>query len=379
MSRRTKRADGLLQKTFRVEINGVKKQYVVYGHTEQELSEKEQRKREEIAKGIEKRENPTVSEYYETWLKGRRATVSEATIRTQGKFFGVMSKIKLSDASNMAFGDMKIKAVKKEDLLSLRDELSKGRKTQTVNDYMALIKHIFSDAFEDDVIEKTPFKGISNLKRTEEKARDTHHRALTKEETALFFGNERCKKSFYYNVFRFAINTGLRVGEIGALRYSDIKNDTIHVQRTITRTEGGAYIIGEDAKTKAGRRDIPMNTIIRDIVAEQKRINHILDGGVVALDDLLFKAVERGLLMATPIDREIKRICAAAGIEPFTMHAFRDTFATMALENGMNPKTLQEILGHSNYNITMSLYAHCLADTKKREMDIIAEKMAVAI
>ena len=375
MSRRTKRADGLLQKTFRVEVNGVKKQFAVYGHTEQELSEKEQKKRLEIAKGIEKRENPTVSEYYETWLKGRRATVSEATIRTQGKFFGVVSKIKLSDASNMAFGDMKIKSVKKEDLLSLRDELSKARKTQTVNDYMALIKHIFTDAFEDDFLEKNPFKGISNLKRTEEKARDTHHRALTKEETALFFGNERCKNSFYYNVFRFAINTGLRAGEIGALRYSDIKNDTLHVQRTITRTEGGAYIIGEDAKTKAGRRDIPMNSIIRDIVAEQKKINHILDGGVVAIDDLLFKAVERGLLMATPIDREIKRICAAAGIEPFTMHAFRDTFATRAIESGMNPKTLQEILGHSNYNITMSLYGHVMPDTKKHEM----EKIAIAI
>lgn len=372
MSRRTKRADGLLQKTFRVEVNGVKKQFAVYGHTELELSEKEQRKREEIAKGIEKRENPTVSEYYETWLKGRRATVSEATIRTQDKFFGVMARIKLPNASNLAFGAMKIKRVKKEDLIALREELSNGgRKTQTVNDYMALIKHIFTDAFEDDVLEKNPFKGISPLKRTEEKARDTHHRALTKEETRLFFGCERCRNSYYYNVFRFAINTGMRIGEIGALRYTDIKNDVIHIERTITRTESGNYIIGEDAKTEAGRRSIPVNGVIREIVAEQKRLNHTLDDGVVSLDDLLFKAVERGLLMATPIDREIKRICAAAGIEPFTMHAFRDTFATRAIESGMTARTLQEILGHSNYNITMSLYGHVMPDTKKQEMDKI--------
>lgn len=375
MARRKKREDGLLQKKFRLKVNGVTKQYIVYGHTEKELSEKEQKKREMLEKGIEKRENPTVIEYYEGWLRGRRATVSEATIRTQSKFFGVMSRIVLPDASSMAFGEMKIKAVKKEDLLSLRDELSKGRKTQTVNDYMALIKHIFTDAFEDDVIEKNPFKGISNLKRTEEKARDTHHRALTKEETRLFFECERCKKSYYYNVFRFAINTGMRVGEIGALKYTDIKNGIIHVERTITRTEAGNYIVGDDAKTKAGRRDIPMNNVISDIVAEQKKINYILDGGVIAFDDMLFKAVERGLLMSTPIDREIKRICEASGVEPFTMHAFRDTFATRAIESGMNPKTLQEILGHSNYNITMSLYGHCMADTKKHEM----EKIVIAI
>ena len=75
--------------------------------------------------------------------------------------------------------------------------------------------------------------------------------------------------------------------------------------------------------------------------------------------------------MATPIDREIKRICKDVNIEHFTMHAFRATFATRAIESGMNPKTLQEILGHSNFNLTMSLYGHCLMDTKKQAMDCV--------
>ena len=112
-----------------------------------------------------------------------------------------------------------------------------------------------------------------------------------------------------------------------------------------------------------------MTENIKAIIAEQKEINTLLDGNIVGIDDLIFKAPERGLLMATPLDREIKRICKAAGIEPFTMHAFRATFATRAIESGMNPKTLQEILGHSNFNITMSLYGHCLTDTKKQAME----------
>ena len=69
--------------------------------------------------------------------------------------------------------------------------------------------------------------------------------------------------------------------------------------------------------------------------------------------------------------REIKKICKAAGIAPFTAHAFRDTFATRAIESGMNPKTLQEILGHADISITMNLYCHVMEDTKVRQMNNI--------
>ena len=375
MARRKKRDDGLMQKKFCVKIKGVTKQFVVYGHTEAELTEKENTKREQVLKGIEKADNPTVSEYYDRWMQGRRETISEATLRIQDKFFSVMRKIEMKDLSGMRFGDLKIRDVTIENLRELQSTLKETRKTQTVNDYMAFIKHVFTDAFNERVIDYNPCSLLKNLKRTEEKARDTHHRALTLEETKAFFDCERCKSSFYYNVFRFALSTGMRAGEIGALKYTDIRNDLIYVERTITRTESGAYIIGDDAKTAAGRRTIPVNDNIREIINDQKELNRMLDNGTVSVDCLLFRAVERGLLMATPIDREIKRICAAAGIEHFTMHAFRDTFATRAIESGMNPKTLQEILGHSNFNITMSLYGHALTDTKKQEMN----KIVIAI
>lgn len=63
-----------------------------------------------------------------------------------------------------------------------------------------------------------------------------------------------------------------------------------------------------------------------------------------------------------------KRRKNAAGIERFTAHAFRDTFATRAVESGMQAKTLQEILGHADIGITMNLYAHVMEDTKRRQM-----------
>ena len=90
----------------------------------------------------------------------------------------------------------------------------------------------------------------------------------------------------------------------------------IHIERTITRTETGSYVIGDDAKTAAGRRTIPMNEQIKDIIASQKEINAMLDGKIVSMSDLIFRVPERGLLMATPMDREIKRICKVAGLKP---------------------------------------------------------------
>ena len=360
-----KRADGYFKKCFTI----AGKQYTVYARDKKELFKKEQAKRAEIEAGFEKRENPTVNEYYERWTEARRGTVKESTIRGQIQMFNMISDIYIPSAKRR-FGELKIKDVSIDDLRLVQSELLKSRQTQTVNDYMAHFNHCMRDAIKERTIDYNPCCLLKPLKRTEERARDTTHRALSHDEEKRFFECERCKKSYYYNVYKFALCTGMRTGEIGALKKRDIHNGNIHVERTITRAEAGNYIIGDDAKTEAGRRTIPMNDTIKEILDSQNELNAVLDGeNIVSIDDLVFKAPERGLLMATPIDREIKRICKVCGIEPFTMHAFRDTFATRCIESGMNPKTLQEILGHSNFNITMSLYGHCLANTKKQEMD----------
>jgi len=361
-----KRKDGYIKKTFTVDHHV----YYVYGKTQAELFEKEKAKREEIEQGVQKRKNPSISEYYDRWTDARRDSIKESTLRGQIKMFKAISEVYIP-ALSRKFGEIRINDITIDDLRHVQAELFKTRKSQTVNDYLAHLNHCMSDALKERVIQYNPCCLLNNLKRTEEKARDTHHRALSISEQKAFFECERCHNSYYYNVFRFAISTGMRCGEIGALKYSDIQKNIIHVCRTLTRTETGAYIVGQGAKTESGRRIIPMNDQIKEIVASQKELNTLLDGNVLSMDDLIFKAPERGYLMSTPMDREIKRICKVCGVEPFTMHAFRSTFATRAIESGMNVKTLQEILGHSNFNITMSLYGHCLTDTKKQAMDSI--------
>ena len=195
-----KRSDGRLQKSFT--IDG--KKYVVYGKNAKELFEKEVAKREEIEKGFEKRNNPTVTEYYERWTDARRGTIKESTLRGQIKMFDAVSAIQIPSVKRV-FGDLRLKEVTIDDLRIVQSELLKTRHTQTVNDYMAHLNHCMNDALKERVIDYNPGCLLKPLKRTEEKARDTHHRALSLEEQKAFFECDRCKSSFYYNVFRMAI------------------------------------------------------------------------------------------------------------------------------------------------------------------------------
>lgn len=362
----TKRKDGRFKRTF--SYNG--KIYYVYGHSKQELDRKEYEKRQALESNRETRDNPTLDEYHAKWEDARRDSVKGATLRKQTFQYNGCADVRIK-STGKRLGDMKLKEINVDDIREVQRALDDGkRKSQTVNDAIAHLSHIFHTAVDERRIDYNPCKLVKPLKRREERARDTTHRALTKEETAVFF--KAAAKSFYYDVFRFAVNTGMRAGEIGALYQSDIRDGMIHVERTVTKTETGGYEIGDSAKTEQGRRSIPLNDTIREILEHQKEINRLLDGNVVAMNERLFKAPERGLLMVAPADREIARICKRTGIEKFTMHAFRATFATRLIEAGVNPRTVQELLGHADFNLTMNLYGHVVDDTKKEAMQQIA-------
>ncbi len=121
----------------------------------------------------------------------------------------------------------------------------------------------------------------------------------------------------------------------------------INVERTVMRTAGGNYIIGEDTKTPHGRRSIPVNDYIREILEHQREINRMIDGDKIkSIHETIFKAFARGVLLPFTVDRDIDRICHRIGIERFTFHAFRATFATRCIEQGVEVRTLQELLGH---------------------------------
>ena len=363
MAKQKQRIDGRISRSFTV--NG--KRHFIYGRSKQELDRKEYEKRQKLEAGQERRDDPTFAQYYQAWTDTRRDSIKPSTLHSQAGQYNAVAGLEMPDTGGRTFSQLKLSEVTTDDIRAVqRALLAAGRKTQTVNDTITHIKHVFETAVKERRLDYNPCTLVQPLKRTEERARDTHHRALTKDETRAFF--EAAASSWYYDVYRIALYTGMRIGEIGALYTTDIRNDLITVEKTITRLEDGRYEVGSSAKTEAGRRTIPVNDSIREIIEHQKTMNRALFGNVEALRELIFKAPEGGLLMSTPVNREIKRICKAAGVEPFTMHALRATFATRAIEQGINPRTIQEILGHSDYAITMNLYGHVLDETKRDAM-----------
>lgn len=354
-----KRKDGLLQKCFR--YGG--KRYVVYGHNDDELYEKKIAKIQELQSGLDRRINPTMQQYFDTWLNRKRAKVTEATIRRHTHMFKAIAETYIPNAAR-TFGELNIKDVTLDDLLTVQSHLLESHQTRGVNDSMSLIKNLLKTATNERIIDYNPSVLVESLKRTEPQARDTNHRALSLEEQRVFFDSQAVKDSSYYDVFRLAILTGLRIGEIGALTNADIHGGYIHVSRTLTRTEDGGYRLGDQAKTNAGKRDIPLTEEMRSVIKHRKELNKILGGGIESIDGVIFKSPRGGYLISWGINKEIRRLCASLSIEPFTIHALRATFATRMVQAGVNPKTLQELMGHADIDVTMNIYAHSQANDK---------------
>lgn len=356
---------------YRFRIDG--KRYSVYGQTAKECLQKAAEKENALKAGSYKPgKDLTLTEYFDRWIEAKAGSVKETTIRTNKILFGIVRDMPIDKAGH-TFGGMKLTAIEAQQIRDIQSGMIEaGKSTRTTNDTISFLKGVFQSAIDvDRIITWNPAAGIKGLKRTEPAARDTYHRALTEEETKLFFQAAKARESWYYNLYCFLIDTGCRCGEAGALLNSDITGSVIRVNKTITRAEDGTYKIGSEAKTKAGTRDIPIRPTAKEAIDRQRSVNMLLANGVVGLAETLFRSPRGALLSDTVVNQDIARICKAAGIERFTAHAFRDTFATRCVESGMQPKTLQEILGHTDISMTMNLYAHVMEETKIRQMQAV--------
>lgn len=374
MARKRTNKNGL--RTVSFVVDG--KRYYVRGKTLTEAREKARGRQKELEEGRYKRSSDlTLNEYHDRWEAAREGTVKGATIRKQYFQFKAAAAVQI-DKNGKTFGALKLDEIDTYHIKLLQKALvdvpdrpgghkNAKRSPDSINGIIAHINHILHDAVNERAISWNPCTGVKNLKRTERPARETKHRALTPEETKLFF--RAAEDSWNYDLYRFLINTGCRVGEAGALTLADIQQDGIHIERTITKNVNGVYVIGETTKTEHGRRVIPMTAGIREALEHQKGLNDALRSGkVIDLHAPLFTTPRGNLLNVANIDRELAKICRRIGIQHFTAHAFRDTFATRALESGMKPKTLQEILGHADFSVTMNTYAHVMESTKADEM-----------
>lgn len=206
----------------------------------------------------------------------------------------------------------------------------------------------------------------------------------SRKKQALTIGQQRdfCKViigNTYEYQYRFLLQTGLRTGEMVGLRWSDIDldNRTLTINHTMEyRHSTKEWRVGEP-KSKSGYRTIPLTDEAVEILKLQKQKNRSFKVIPMEWADIVFLCKKGTPVKNSTYDTMLFKLCDKAGIERFSMHVLRHTFATRCIEAGMKPKTLQTILGHSNIGITMNLYVHTTEEQKHKEIDLIADALKV--
>ena len=342
------------------------KSYTVHGKTITETQKNMTDLKYKLEHGVYvSKKQITLNDWFETWMEEyKKNRIKRGTYENYKKnFYGIIKR-------RFNLGNVQLTDIRGEHIQKLYNDLVKeGYALSTIKIVSAVLNGCMQQALRNGLIERNPVK-LAELPRQTEKAT---RQAMTREQQALFM--EYAKESYLYNFYAVMLRTGMRNGEMRGLKYTDIdkKKNVIRVQRTLKYIEGEGYY--EDTpKTRTSKRDIPLTAATLQLLEEQRKFWGFK---VEKMDRYLFcnelgEPLSRARVRAET-DRIVKRIRAAGHDFPhITPHVFRHTFATRAIEAGMQPQVLKTILGHSSLAMTMDLYSHVLPETRAEEMEKIA-------
>lgn len=325
------RKDGLYQARF---VNRFGKRETIYAKTLNEIRHQlrtEQYEDEKMLNVINK--EMTLDEWYEVWMTTCKKNCRNSTKETYAGHYRRIQKelgwIKLTNLN----------------LIVLQQVFNELRSDNERKNSKKILVDMLEKAIDADLLIKNVAKQINTKVSKEDKK---ERRVLTVKETELFL--KRAETSIYYNLFVVALETGLRIGELLALTWSDIdmKNKVLYVRHTLCyfRKDGKYTFEIHDTKTKNGRRTIPLTQKAYEALRRQKvqKLEIELKGK---------KAPEEyeNLVFVTKNNRPTQQFIVQEGIEAcvrniqkkhpefekFSPHCFRHTFATRAIENGMQP------------------------------------------
>ncbi len=233
-----------------------------------------------------------------------------------------------------------------------------GLSPSTVNLLVTVMQSALRSACEIGITENTVWERIKRPKTAE---REIH--CFTQEEQRkieLWVAKSNKPKLFGIVI---CLYTGLRLGELLALEWDDIDlaEGEIHVTKTChdIATDGVAVRVTNSPKTPSSKRIIP---IPKRIIPALKRLKRLSRSKLVISEN-----GER--IIVRSYQRSFELLLKKAGIEVRGFHALRHTFATRALECGVDVKTLAEIMGHKSADVTLNRYVHALPSHKRDMMN----------
>lgn len=271
-------------------------------------------------------------------------------------------------------GNMVISEVKPMHCQHVLNLMKDDYKGSTIQQCRITMASMFFYAMQNEIISSSPVtKSVKLPKPVEKKIR-----FLTLEEQRKFL--EVAVGTSNYYQFLLILNTGLRTGEMAGLRWCDVdfKNRTISVNQTLEFRYGYQEFRVGEPKSKSGYRTIPMTDTAYNILKikdEERRSRKVCS---LQFKDYVFLNRKGLPTKNSAYDSTLYKLAEKAGIDKLSMHTLRHTFATRAIEAGMQYKTLQTILGHSTLAVTMDTYAHITDDEKEKEMKKFEEAFKIS-
>ncbi len=225
----------------------------------------------------------------------------------------------------------------------------KGLSAKTVRNINQVISSAMDLAVAQKIILENPTNACS-LPRVEHKEMQT----ISAEQLQSFL--EEAKRSGVYEMYYIELSTGLRRGELLGLKWEDIdmQQGVIRVRRQVSRIDG--KIVEAPLKTKNSYRAVTISPQAVEVLKAQKAKTN---------DEYAFPSPNGGPISPDSVNNMLHRVLDRAGIPRVRFHDMRHTFATLALQNGVDIKTVSGMLGHFSAGFTLDTYAHVTTAAQK--------------
>lgn len=366
----TRRNDGLYM--WRFQYRG--RQYCGYEKRQRAAEKALREKRHEVEHAEAEKTSITVNTWFTRWIHVyKRPACKAGTIETYQSIYYIHIAPEI--------GQRCIEDLRADQLQEVLNRISATSSGAVLNLSYSVITGMFKRAAINGIVSRNPAAALIRPKGKRKRVSI----ALSDSQKQEFLKRASCSR--FYHEYRLALYTGLRVGEILGLSWSDIdfEQNEIKVRHQLRRTRTGLEL--EAPKSETSFRVVPMVQGAADILRAQRqaqRLQRMKQGARWnprrGMDDLVFTTRNGKPVSYSAVNADIKKISKGMydnGIAPaiFTFHSLRHTFATTANNAGMKTKTLQTVLGHSSMKITSDLYIHPIDTFKAEEMQRIASSL----